>query len=60
MAEMKFMFDKGSVEAHLAQMRKELATMQYQVSMGKEKVNQILRGHKRRMRELIAKSLGKG
>ena len=42
MAETKFMFDKGSVEAHLAQMRKELATMQYQVSMGEEKVNQIL------------------
>ena len=60
MAETKLMFDKGSVEVRLAQMRKELATMQYQVSMGKEKVNQILRAHKHRTWELVAKSLDKG
>ena len=59
-AEVKLMFDIGSANPHLAEMRKELAAMQYKVSMGEEKVNQILRAHKCPMRELVIDSLDKG
>ena len=45
-AEAKLMSDQGLVNARLVEMRKELATMQYKVSMGEEKERLILRAHK--------------
>ena len=50
------MSEQGSWNVCIAEMQKELATMQYKVNIGEEKVNQILRGHKWRMREMIVTS----
>ena len=44
--EAKIMFGQGLKEARLGKMLKELAMMQYKVTMGKEKVCIILSAHK--------------
>ena len=59
-AEAKLMSDQGLVNARLVEMRKELATMQYPVSMGEDKVQQILMAHKHRNQQLVVESLAKG
>ena len=54
------MAKQGSVDAQIADMQKELATMQYKVSMGEEKVPRILQVHKKKMLKLVADTLDKG
>ena len=58
-AEVKLMFDQGSAEAPLPKIRKELATMQYKVSMGEEKVCLLLSSHKAQTQRIVINSLEK-
>ena len=59
-AEGKLQFDQGSTKIRLAEMCKELATMQYRVSMGEGKVCLILSSHKSETRQMVIESLDKG
>ena len=59
-AEAKLQFDLGSAELQIAEMRKELATMQYRLNMGEEKVHLILSRHKDKMRKMVAETLDNG
>ena len=59
-AEAKLQFDQGSAEAQIADMWKELAIMQYKLSMGEEKVCLILSMHKAKTRLLVVDFLDKG
>ena len=57
---MKLIFDQWSTEARLAEMRRELATMQYKVSMGEEKVRLISLEHEAKTQRMVLESLDKG
>mgnify|MGYP006970539287 CR=1 FL=1 len=58
--EAKIMFGQGLKEARLGKMLKELAMMQYKVTMGKEKVCIILSAHKAHTERMVIDSLEKG
>ena len=60
MAEAKLMQEQGSADARIAEMHKELATMQYHVSMNEDKVRPVLKTHKLKTLKLVVNTLDKG
>ena len=55
----KLMAEQESADARIMDMRKELAMMQYKVSMGEEKVRRILLVHKEKMLKLVVDIVNK-
>ena len=58
--EAKLLQAKGSTNAQLEDLRKQLAEAQYKASMGEEKINAILRRHRVNTLKLVSESLDKG